>query len=145
MAQKTAKRVSEKWGRNLAAAASDGSMEAAAQSVTESPGAAAVKKRDKLLAKLMKALEKGGKWERNTGNVSAQDWSSAFIKKGLPRIQTAATDDQPKVEQFMEQWLPFLYNVQAEVKRLPDTTEAERDARMVANAKKLRTFKRQKR
>jgi hypothetical protein len=47
------------------------------------------------------------------GSVTLASWQNDFITKGLPRIATGATAAEPKMANFMGQFIPFLKSTQA--------------------------------
>lgn len=108
-------------------------------SVTESPTAAAARNLDKYVQNTAAAVN-SGKMASKLNAVTLQDWKNAAIAK-VGRIGSGATAAKPKMMKHLQQWLPFVANVRAQVKQMPSTTPQDRIQRMVFNATQLATFK----
>lgn len=127
----------QKWLNRLSAATTE--IQEGVSRVTQSPGQAAVAKRDKWRQNVMSAEEK---WVRNTGRVSAEQWKEAMINVGVPRIAQGAQQKQGKYEAFAQQFFPHLERGQAAIKAMPDTTFEERVQRSIRMMRHNRDFKR---
>lgn len=98
--------IAAKWARNLQAsgqAITDG-----VNAVTTSPGQLAAAQQGRWLAAIQ---ESAPRWAAAVGAVSLQYWQQSMIQKGIPRVQSGATQGQPKMESFMSQWMPFEQSV----------------------------------
>lgn len=95
--------VAAKWHTNFSA--SGPSITAGVQAVTTAPGVKAAAKKALWLAKVTQSVDK---WAKNVSAVSLGSWQQAMLTTGLQRLQTGATAGQPKVAQFMGQFLPYL-------------------------------------
>ena len=73
----------EKQGRRLKAALPD--IRTGIERVTEPPGAKAAAAQDRMRTNLVASID-SGKWARNVGGVSLQEWKKSAIDKGLNRI-----------------------------------------------------------
>lgn len=102
MAVKDPQAVAQKWATRLSAATQ--AITDGVNAVTQAPGAAAAAQADVWLANLQAARDK---WVRNVSAVTLQQWQSAMITKGVPRVASGATAAVPKMGQFMAQWLPY--------------------------------------
>lgn len=71
-----------------------------------------------------------------------QGWQNGMTQKGLARIGSGAQAAQPKMQQFLSQWLPFVANVAQNVQAMPKATLQDRINRMVANVQQLSQFTR---
>lgn len=111
--------------------------------VKEAPTKKAKAKKEKLKTNFMKAIN-DGKWEAGLDAWDLVSWQAVAVKKRA-NFSQGATDAYDKDLAFQQQWQPFIAGVADEVNKMPDETEAQRDAKMVANVKKLRTFKRKAR
>lgn len=133
----TPEQAKAKWVNRLSAATSE--IQAGIDRVTQSPGAAAVAKRDKWRQNVAQAEEK---WARNTARVSLDDWKQAAKDVGVPRIAQGAQAKQGKYEAFAQSFFPHLERGIAAVERMPDTSFEERVQRSVAMMRHNREFKR---
>lgn len=95
--------VATKWHTNFSA--SGPSITAGVNAVTVAPGVKAAAAKALWLAKVTASADK---WARNVSAVSLATWQQAMLTTGLQRLQTGATAGQPKVAQFMGQFLPYL-------------------------------------
>jgi ABC-type Co2+ transport system permease subunit len=95
--------VATKWHTNFSA--SGPSITAGVNAVTVAPGIKAAAKKALWLAKVTASVDK---WARNVSAVPLATWQQAMLTTGLQRLQTGATAGQPKVAQFMGQFLPYL-------------------------------------
>jgi hypothetical protein len=95
--------VATKWHTNFSA--SGPSITAGVNAVTVAPGVKAAASKALWLAKVTASVDK---WAKNVSAVSLSTWQQAMLTTGLQRLQTGATAGQPKVAQFMGQFLPYL-------------------------------------
>lgn len=109
--------------------------------VQESPGKAAVRKKDKFRANLMQAID-SGKWEENTANMDFDDWKRRTAGKGGDRLVSGLEDAREKTVKFREELIAYQNTVQAKLDAMPDTTPEQRDAKVLANIREMRKFKR---
>lgn len=130
--------VAKKWSQNLQNAQAQ--MVAGVQAVTQAPTQLAAKQQAVMLARLQAAVN-SGKWAAALNKVSLGDWQQSMISKGIPRVAQGAVDAEPKMETFMQKLLPYTANVSAQIKNMPNTTAADRKARMLANFDLMSQFK----
>lgn len=100
--------ISAKWVagmQNASQAITDG-----VNAVTVSPGAAAARNKAGYLAGVQQSADK---WARNVQSVTVEDWRSAMITKGAPRIGTGAAAAQGKFQNFMTQLMPAIATIKA--------------------------------
>lgn len=82
------------------------------------------------------------KFQRSLSRVSLADWQNAMLNKGIPRIATGAANAQPKFQNFLQQFLPFVEQVAAGVRQMPKATLDDRINRAVAQIRGTAAFKR---
>jgi len=116
MAMKNPSEVARKWSRNLAG--SGESVKAGVNAVTSNPAEAAIRQQDVMVQNFTQAVT-SGKWARNLGRVTLQDWQKAMIDTGIPRITSGAAKGLPKMESFLNQFLPYLEQGQNALKTMP--------------------------
>ena len=102
MAKLTAQEYVDKQARNLKNSTED--IRRGISRVTEAPGAAAVRKQDKMLNNVPDAIN-SGLWAKKTAAVSVQDWKESAINKGVNRIASgidaAKGKNLPKAERLL--------------------------------------------
>jgi len=123
---KDPKRVADKWSKKLSGAIED--IREGVQAVTEAPSRKAIAKKDKLKRRWNESID-SGKWENNLGKVGLEDWKEAFINFGLDRIASGAEKGKGKMEDFMNQLLPYQESIKKTIERMPDLTLEQRIAR----------------
>lgn len=106
-ARKNAQQVAQKWSQNLTA--STQSITNGVNAVTVSPTQLAAQNVQGYLNGVNAAVT-SGKWQRNLQKVTVQDWKNSMLQKGIPHIQTGATQAQAKVAQVMGPLLQFIYD-----------------------------------
>lgn len=107
--------------------------------VTVAPTLEAIKKKDKMKANLIKAVD-SGKWERGLRSVSLEDWKNSMINVGVDRIPTGTANAEPKMKAFGEKLLAFEGSLQAKIKAMPDLTLEQNIQRMVTFVKGMSEF-----
>jgi len=83
-----------------------------------------------------------GRWAKRVSSVSVEDWRTAMIQKGIPRIAQGIDAAGPKVEAFFEEFFPYLETVEKEVQAMPDLTLEDNINRMVHAVRRQAEFKR---
>lgn len=142
MAKLSPREVAEKQVRKAQAASED--YIRGVRSVTESPMAKAVSKKEKFKNNLMRAID-SGKWENNTAAVPMEEWARKTETVGAPRYSEGVGAALEKTVAFQEEFLPFVRSVQEKVNSMPDATPEQRIAKMVENAKSISKFQRMRR
>lgn len=74
-----------------------------------------------MLAKVTAAIQ-SGKYANRVQSVSLSDWKSAYINKGIPRVASGAQAAQPKMQAFLQDFLPVAAAVSAQVDAMPKAT-----------------------
>lgn len=134
--------IAEKQLRRAQAATSD--YQAGIENVTEAPTHRAARKKDKYRAGVQAALD-SGKYEEGLMAVGLEEWKDAAKKKGGDRYASGVAASAPKVQAFWAEFAPFQEAAKKEIDALPDATLDQRLQKMVANAKKMATFRRTRR
>lgn len=127
MARKTASQVAKKWASRMQAATQD--MKDGVSAVTVSPTEKAAQAVDKWFAGLQ-AARSDGTYEAGLRSVSNEQWKSAMITKGIPRVTDGVREAQPKMERFLGELLAHTDMVKSTIDAMPSTTRADRKARM---------------
>lgn len=119
--------ATQKWLTNIGSATAR--MEAGANAVTVSPGAKAAAAADKWLAKVTQSKDK---YKNNVGRVTLDQWKTAYIKVGIPRVSQGAQAKQQKYTDAMAAFLPYLAQGVARIDQMPKLTLSDSIARAVA-------------
>lgn len=133
--------VALKWKNRASAASSD--YAAGVERVNESPTKKAAANEAKFKAKLLAAIE-SGKWKKGLESVSLEDWKEAVRKKGTVNYSTGVNAAESKMEEFMSEFLPHVYQGKAIVDKMPNITLEQNIARAVEMMKHNAKFKRSK-
>lgn len=140
MAAKDPQQVAAKWVANIQSAQQ--SMLNGANAVTESPAAGAVRSKAKMQAKWQAAMQNGGKWDTAMAKVTVDQWRTAYVQKGIPRIGQGAQAAMPKMADFLTQLIPFQQAGLAKIKAMPALNLSDSKARASAWIDYMATFKR---
>ena len=95
--------IAARWSSGLGNATAK--IQAGVEAVRTAPGAAAAANKSGYLSGVQSSVDK---WASRVSAVTLQSWQQDFINKGLPRISTGAQNAEPKMANFMTQFLPFL-------------------------------------
>lgn len=104
------------------------------------PASAALAAADKRAEAVRKA-EENRTWEKAMATVTDSYVSQRAAEVGAPRYASGITAAKPKIENFWRKFHPILEGIEAEIAAMPDVTDADREARMLANLKKMRETK----
>lgn len=113
---KTAQQVAKKWVDNTSNATQ--AMIDGVNGVTESPTAKAAAAVDRQVQGVIAAAQ-SGRTAAKLNAVSLDSWKNSFKTKGVPRISQGVQAAQPKMQAFLNDWMPLMNSVSAEVKNMP--------------------------
>lgn len=122
----TAEQAADKWQRRMQTAAED--YTTGVNAVTESPTAAAAEQANKYQVGVQEAVAQG-RFQRGLERVSLQDWKTAAVEKGAPRLATGATAAAPLVRTRLQQIFAAQDEVLAIVDQMPTDTLEQRIAK----------------
>lgn len=134
----SAAEIAAKWRQNLSNAGP--TYKAGVQAVTVSPTQQAKKQAEKMVRNL-KASVDSGKYAAACDAVTLPDWQSACIEQGAARLVDGAAHGETDMTRYLEVALPVIRRLASEVRAMPDGTEAEREARLLAFVRGMRKFK----
>ena len=138
MAMKSPSDVAKKWSKNLSA--STESIRQGVQATTSNPAEKAIAAQDRYVAGVQRAVSNGD-YRRGLQKVTLQSWQEAMITKGLPRVASGATAAVPKMQQFMESWLPYQEQLKTKLQSLPRGDLQQNIQRMLAAVDHNANFK----
>lgn len=139
MAAKDPTQVAAKWVQNIQSAQQ--SMVNGANAVLESPSAGAMRAKPKMMAKWQAAMANGGKWDNAMSKVTVDQWRTAYIQKGIPRIGQGAQAAQDKMTGFLAQLIPFQQAGLSKIKSMPALNLTDSKNRAAAWIDYMATFK----
>jgi len=110
------------------------------EAVTVNPAERALAANAKRVAKLQDSIAKKT-WEKKMAKVTLDDWKRKASTVGADRFISGVEANVDKIEAFVRSFQPKLESLSSSVKAMPETTEAERDARVLAMIRGLRKLK----
>jgi len=137
MAKLTPAEFANKWATRLGAATED--IQRGVNRVTDAPTEKAAQKADKYLAKVTAAVS-SGKFARNLRKVSLEQWKTATISKGIPRVSQGAQAAKTKVQGFAEQLNAHQDDLKGKINAMPDVTLEDSINRATAWIRGMATF-----
>lgn len=139
MAQRSAQEVAAKWTQRTAAAAPDYAKGVA--NTDKDPTALAIAAGPRLLTNFTQAFN-SGKWANSLRRVGKQGWQSAVAAKGESNFANGVAAAQSKVETAFAPLLAFESNLQNTINSMPNLTDVDRENRMLAWVRGMRTYRR---
>ena len=134
--QLDAAQVAADWASRLGA--SGDKIARGVDAVTVAPGAAAARQKSVWQSNTAAAADK---FARNVGKVSLADWQNAMKNKGVSRIASGASAAQPKMQNFLTRFLPYIANAAAALP--PRGSYEQNKARLIAMVDKAHAFQNQ--
>lgn len=127
MAVMSATNATAKWVKGLQGATQQ--ITDGVNAVTTAPGVSAARQVQTWLARIQASA---AKWQANVSAVSLQEWQTAMINQGIPRIAQGAQAKQGKYQAFADKFFPYLAQGVAQVHNMPKTSLADGINRAVA-------------
>lgn len=134
----TSAQIADKWVKNTSGASqayTDG-----VKAVTTSPMDQAAANVNGYLQGVQDAVT-SGKYVRGLKRRTLADWQDACVKLGASRLATGVSNAKPRMQSFLDQFLPFLANNVSIVKAMPNQTLQQRIDRAVRMMNLNATFK----
>ena len=137
MARVTPEQAADKWKNRLSGATQE--ITNGVMGVQRAPGLAAAAAKDVWLAR---TTASANKWAKRVSSVSLQDWQTKMRDVGIPRIAQGAAANQPKMAQFMSEFLPHVDAVAKQVRAMPNATLEDGVNRAIAQIRGNAKFQR---
>jgi hypothetical protein len=131
--------IAQRWANGMSGAGEK--MRAGIQAVTVSPTSKAAARADAYLAGVQRAVA-SGKYRAALERVTLEDWRTAAINKGIPRVAAGATEAKGKFQSFMAEFIPFLENGLRQLDTMPRGDLETNINRAVTMMRYNATFKR---
>jgi len=113
--------ITEKWARRLKGATED--IRKGVDKLDVNPAEEAIKQKELLLKKIVEAIE-SGRWEKQLGKVTLEDWKKAMKEFGVRNISTGVDKARDKRAEF-DRWLVDAVNAALAEIKTPYTGELE--------------------
>lgn len=130
-----------KWKRNAAAGVED--FKSGVKAVTTSPTAKAAQQADKYLRNIQEAVT-SGRYAASLNAVSLADWQQATADKGARNYATGISSISPRAQRAMADQQAAAEQIKQQIAQMPNGTEAESEARMLAAVRLMRQYKQQR-
>lgn len=92
-------------------------------------------------AEAVRKAEVDKTWEKSMATVTDSYVAERAATVGAPRYATGVTAAEPKIKKFWTGWKPILDGIETEIAAMPDVTDADREAKMLANMRALKAKK----
>lgn len=135
-------RAIEKWKQRMANVG-EGFIEGV-NAVSESPTEKAANSKEKYLAGVTQAAA-DGRYEAGLRAVSLEDWKQSMRTKGASNMRTGVANLTPRAQAAMAAEVQAAQTAAAEVRSMPNITEGDAEARMLAMVRKMREYGRRRR
>lgn len=119
---------------------SEGDYKAGIEAPERDPIKAALDANAKRVKKLQESIT-NKTWEKAMARVTMGDWQKKALDLGVRHFIEGVEANVDKITKFVEGFHPKLSAIQSSVKAMPEVTEAERDARVLAMIRGLRKLK----
>jgi hypothetical protein len=137
MAIKTAQEVTQKWTQRTSAAAADYAHGVA--TTDKDPTALAIAAGPRYLQNVQKSFN-DGTWANGLRRSGKAGWQAAVAAKGQTNFSTGVQAAEAKVNEAFTKLLAFEQNLLNTVSGMPNVTDADRENRMLAWVRGMRTY-----
>lgn len=127
-----------KWVKNTLA--NKDSARKGVEAVKESPGKAAARNIDGYLSGVQDAVS-SGRFERALNSFTVEEWKQAYLDKGMKNLDNGVKAAETKMSRFLDKYLPYIQAKSDQIKRMPNSTRADKMARIEANLDALDQYK----
>lgn len=105
--------------------------------VTQAPGQKAASQAQKYINNVTASVPK---WQRKVAAVTLEQWRSAMIQKGVPRVASGAQASETKFQNALVPLFQFMSGLWQQVDGMDTSTPAARDAKMLAWVQGMRQY-----
>lgn len=113
------------------------------ESMTQTPGQAAIKKKEKYRQAVLKSLD-DGTWDAGHQSYSLADFKARAVPKIRERYASGVSGARDKIVAAQTQLATHRAKIQQGLATMPDDTDQQREARMLYNKREMAKFKLQK-
>ena len=140
MAIPDAQTAAEKWANRTGAAGQD--YLAGVMQTDKDPTALAIQNQGRLVANFNAAVQ-NGTWANALRARGKAGWQQAVADKGVTNFQTGVAAAKDRVAQAFGPLLAYEAGLQRTINGLPNVTDADREARMLAWVRGMRQYRAQ--
>lgn len=137
MAIPSAADVVAKWQQRSSAAAQD--YASGVQNTQEDPTALAIAAGQRYITRVNDAFN-SGKWANGLRRVGAAGWKQAVASKGVTNFQSGVAAATQKATDSFTRLLAYEGTLQGQINSMPNVTDADREARMLAWVRGMRSY-----
>lgn len=130
--------VAEKWATRTGAAGPD--YEAGVMNTSKDPTQLAIAAGARYIANVQ-ARYQDGTWANRLRAAGKTGWQNAVRDRGVTNFTNGVAKSKDKVAAAFAPLLSYIDSVQREVQAMPNTTDAERDQRMLRNVARMRQYR----
>lgn len=128
-----------KWRDRTSAAASD--YQRGVETTSKDPTALAIQAGPRYIQGVQEAFN-SGKWANGLRRTGVQGWRNAVLSKGVTNFGTGVMAAQDKVASAFGPLFAFMGNLESQIASMPNVSAADREARMLAWVRGMRTYQR---
>lgn len=110
------------------------------ESPAKNPITEALRKNEKRIANLQKSIREKT-WEKTMAKLTLEDWKKPTLELGAERFIRGVEANEQKIRDFVNKFQPMLVSHVATIEAMPDTTDSDREARVLANLRGLKKLK----
>ncbi len=132
-----AQSYADKWSQRTSAASQDYATGVA--QTDKDPTALAIAAQARLLQNFTQSVT-SGQWANGLRQVGKGGWQAAVAAKGVANFQNGVAAARDKVAAAAGPLLAFEANLQRQVQGMPNVTDADREARMLAWIRGMRQY-----
>jgi len=137
MAIPDASTVVAKWQQRSSAAAQD--YAAGVQNTDKDPTALAIAAGQRYISRVQESFN-NGKWANGLRRAGKSGWQQAVTSKGVQNYTSGINAATDKATQSFTRLLSFESGLQSTVRGMPNNTDADREARMLAWVRGMRNY-----
>jgi hypothetical protein len=125
------------WAQRLGASVDR--IRAGVERVREAPGVRAAAAADRFRTRILEAIDTG-RWQAEVSRVSLDQWKSAMLEKGVPRISAGAQAARPEMQQFATALFAHIEAGQRRLEAMPRVTLEDNINRVVTWVRHMAEF-----
>lgn len=137
MANLDAAKLASKWSQRVGSAGQNYVDGTAA--VQEAPGVKAAAAAQTAVQRYTQAIQ-SGQWAQAVASVPLSSWQ-ASTRAAMSSYTAGSSKGQPKLQRYFQVAAPIIAQNKAQVRAMPNATDADREARMMANLRLMRQLK----
>lgn len=130
--------VAERWATGIQN--NQEKMRAGIQAVTVDPGQRAIAAGAAYIQNVQRAYTEG-RWQRGLQRSGLEGWRAPLLAAGVDRAVQGAVANKAKFADRIARVLQFETQLQQQISTMPNVTDADKEARMLAWTRGMRTLR----